>query len=68
MSPLNQRRLANHASGTLVLHPGPMVRGLEIDSAVADGPQSRIERQVTHGFAVRMALLHPALVSKDTTT
>ena len=49
------------APGALVMHPGPMVRGLEIDSAVADGPQSRIERQVTHGLAVRMALLWRAL-------
>ncbi len=58
---LNARRLAPHPN-LLVLHPGPMVRGLEIDSAVADGPQSRIERQVTHGLSIRMALLHRALV------
>ncbi len=58
---LNERRLAARAPGALVMHPGPMVRGLEIDSAVADGPQSRIERQVTHGLAVRMALLWRAL-------
>ncbi len=57
---LNERRLAPYP-GIPVLHPGPMVRGLEIDSAVADGPQSRIERQVTHGLAVRMALLQRAL-------
>jgi aspartate carbamoyltransferase catalytic subunit len=41
----------------LVLHPGPMVRGLEIDPAVADGPQSCVLEQVTNGVAVRMALL-----------
>ena len=41
-----------------------MVRGLEIDSAVADGPQSRIERQVTHGLYIRMALLYRALVDR----
>ena len=58
---LNERRLAAYPK-MLVMHPGPMVRGLEIDSAVADGPQSRIERQVTHGLAVRMALLVRALV------
>ncbi len=57
---LNERRLAPYPQ-MLVLHPGPMVRGLEIDSSVADGPQSRIERQVTHGLAVRMALLARAL-------
>ena len=42
----------------LVLHPGPIVRGLEIDSAVADGPQSCVLEQVTNGLAVRMALLY----------
>ena len=60
---LNGRRLAPHPN-LLVLHPGPMVRGLEIDSAVADGPQSRIERQVTHGLYIRMALLYRALVDR----
>ncbi len=58
---LNARRIAPYPN-LLVLHPGPMVRGLEIDSTVADGPQSRIERQVTHGLAIRMALLHRALI------
>ena len=58
---LNAERLAAFAPGALVMHPGPMVRGLEIDSAVADGPQSTIEQQVAHGLAVRMALLHRAL-------
>ena len=43
--------------GLLVMHPGPMVRGLEIASDVADGAQSAIEEQVTHGLWVRMALL-----------
>ena len=41
----------------IVLHPGPMNRGLEIDSAVADGPQSVILPQVTNGIAVRMAIM-----------
>jgi aspartate carbamoyltransferase catalytic subunit len=49
-------RLANR--GALVLHPGPMIRGLEIDPAVADGPQSCVLEQVTNGLAVRMALLY----------
>ena len=39
------------------MHPGPMIRGLEIDPAVADGPQSCVLEQVTNGLAVRMALL-----------
>ena len=48
-------------AGMLVLHPGPMIRGLEIQGEVADGPQSAIEEQVTHGLAVRTALLVRAL-------
>ncbi len=42
----------------LILHPGPMNRGVEIDSAVADGPHSVILNQVTNGVAVRMAVLY----------
>lgn len=59
---LNHDRLRAFAPNAVVMHPGPMVRGLEIDSAVADGPQSAIEQQVAHGLAVRMALLHRALL------
>ena len=58
---LSAERLAAHAPKALVMHPGPMVRGLEIDSAVADGAQSAIAEQVTHGLAIRMALLERAL-------
>ena len=43
------------------MHPGPMIRGLEIAGEVADGPQSAIEEQVRHGLAVRRALLVRAL-------
>ena len=39
------------------MHPGPINRGVEIDSAVADGPQSVILEQVTYGIAVRMAVM-----------
>ena len=46
------------AGGLVVLHPGPMNRGVEIDSDVADGPQSVILPQVTNGVAVRMAVLY----------
>ncbi len=42
---------------TLIMHPGPINRGVELDSAVADGPQSVILEQVTNGLAVRMAVL-----------
>ncbi|MEX0843559.1 MAG: aspartate carbamoyltransferase catalytic subunit [Gemmatimonadota bacterium] len=51
-------RLKRARQNILVLHPGPMNRGVEIDSDVADGPQSVILRQVTNGVAVRMAVLY----------
>ena len=54
---LTPERLRYAKPGALVLHPGPMIRGLEIDPAVADGPQSCVLEQVTNGVAVRMALL-----------
>jgi aspartate carbamoyltransferase catalytic subunit len=57
---LNQERLAT-APHVLVMHPGPMIRGLEIADEVADGPNSAIEEQVRHGLAVRVALLARAL-------
>ena len=44
--------------GCLIMHPGPMNRGVEIDSDVADLPQAVIEEQVTNGIAVRMSLLY----------
>ncbi len=47
--------LPEHA---LIMHPGPMNRGIEIDSDVADKPESVIEEQVTNGIAIRMALLY----------
>jgi len=55
---LTPGRLAKTGKETLVLHPGPMNRGVEIDSLVADGLQSAIEEQVTNGVAVRMALIY----------
>ncbi len=54
---LTPERLRCALPDALVLHPGPMIRGLEIDPAVADGPQSCILAQVTNGLAVRMSLL-----------
>jgi aspartate carbamoyltransferase catalytic subunit len=54
---LTAERLRRAKPGAIVLHPGPMIRGLEIDSAVADGPQSCVLEQVTNGLAIRMALL-----------
>jgi aspartate carbamoyltransferase catalytic subunit len=58
---LNEARLAAQAPKALVLHPGPMVRGLEISGEVADGPQSAILDQVANGLAIRSALLVRAL-------
>ena len=54
---LNPSRLALAKSDAIVMHPGPMNRGVEIDSVVADGPQSVILNQVTFGIAVRMAVM-----------
>jgi aspartate carbamoyltransferase catalytic subunit len=51
-------RLDRAAHDLVILHPGPMNRGVEIDSQVADGPHSVILRQVTNGVAVRMAVLY----------
>ena len=55
---LTEKRLRLARPDALVLHPGPMIRGLEIDPAVADGPQSGVLEQVTNGLAVRMSLLY----------
>ncbi len=54
---LTPARLRLALPDAIVLHPGPMIRGLEIDPAVADSPQSCILEQVTNGLAVRMAIL-----------
>ena len=54
---LNKERLATAKPDCIVLHPGPINRGMEIDGEVADGPQSKILEQVTNGLCVRMALL-----------
>jgi len=54
---LDNRRLARAAKGCLVMHPGPLNRGIEIADEVADGAQSRILEQVANGVFVRMAVL-----------
>jgi len=54
---LTTQRLRHAKPNVLVMHPGPLNRGVEIESAVADGPQSAIMAQVTNGLAVRMAAL-----------
>jgi aspartate carbamoyltransferase catalytic subunit len=55
---VTSERLAAARKELLILHPGPMNRGVEIDSDVADGPHSVILNQVTNGVAVRMAVLY----------
>ena len=58
---LTAARLRRAAPDAVVMHPGPMNRGVEIDSDVADGPQSLVLRQVANGVAVRMAVLETLL-------
>ncbi len=55
---ITEERLERAPRELLILHPGPMNRGVEIDSRVADGPHSVILQQVTNGIAVRMAVLY----------
>jgi aspartate carbamoyltransferase catalytic subunit len=60
---LTGARLAAHAPSALVLHPGPIIRGLELTAGVADGAQSAILEQVKNGVAIRMAVVERALSS-----
>jgi aspartate carbamoyltransferase catalytic subunit len=54
---MNSERLARCKPDVLIMHPGPVNRGIELAADVADGPNSSILRQVTNGLAVRMAVL-----------
>ena len=63
---LTTERFKRCKSNTFVMHPGPMNRGIEISSEIADGPNSGILSQVTNGLAVRMAVLY--LVTHSGTT
>ena len=58
---LTREREARMKHGAVVLHPGPMNRGVEIDGVVADGPRSLIRKQVAAGVRVRMAVLEEAV-------
>ncbi|GAB2770497.1 aspartate carbamoyltransferase catalytic subunit [Amycolatopsis magusensis] len=62
---LNEKRLALLADHAVVLHPGPMLRGMEIASAVADSPASAITEQVRNGVHVRMAVLYHLLAGEE---
>jgi aspartate carbamoyltransferase catalytic subunit len=58
---LSQRRLGMLPEHAVVLHPGPMVRGMEISPSVADSPRAAILEQVRNGVHVRMAVLYQLL-------
>jgi aspartate carbamoyltransferase catalytic subunit len=62
---LSDRRQAMLPGHAVVLHPGPMVRGMEISSSVADSSQSAVLQQVSNGVHVRMAVLFHVLVGTD---
>lgn len=65
---LTEKRLALAKQDVTVMHPGPINRGVEMDSRVADGPHSVILEQVTHGIAVRMAVMSMAMRQKPQST
>ncbi|MBN2841948.1 MAG: aspartate carbamoyltransferase catalytic subunit, partial [Sedimentisphaerales bacterium] len=58
MFALTGKRMERAKSDLIVMHPGPINRGVEIESNVADGPNSTILRQVTNGVTIRMAVLY----------
>jgi aspartate carbamoyltransferase catalytic subunit len=60
---LTGQRLAERAPAAIVMHPGPIIRGLELTAGVADGPQSVILEQVKNGVAIRMAVVERALTA-----
>jgi aspartate carbamoyltransferase catalytic subunit len=61
---LTGERLQRLAPQAVVLHPGPIIRGLELTAGVADGPQSAILEQVRNGVAIRMAVVERALAAE----
>mgnify|MGYP002621546685 CR=1 FL=1 len=65
---ITEEKLSLAKPDAIVLHPGPINRGVEIESSVADGPQSVILEQVTNGIAVRMAIMSMVLGRKQETT
>ena len=58
---LSDQRLENAMPDAIVMHPGPINRGVEMDSSVADGPRSVILQQVSYGIAIRMAVMSMAM-------
>ena len=64
---VTEEKLAYARPDVTIMHPGPINRGVEMDSEVADGPRSVILEQVTHGIAVRMAVMSMAMHRRDET-
>ena len=62
---ITSQRLANHKKNIVVMHPGPINRGVEIDSSVADSDQAIILNQVLNGVAIRMSVLYLLLGNND---
>jgi aspartate carbamoyltransferase catalytic subunit len=62
---LTEQRLKLAKADAIVMHPGPINRGVEIESAVADGKQSVILNQVTYGIAIRMAVMSMAMSGQN---
>jgi aspartate carbamoyltransferase catalytic subunit len=62
---LDQARLSELGKKSIIMHPGPMNRGLEISNQAANDPRSAVLRQVENGLAVRMAVLHRVLSGGD---
>ncbi|MEE9355277.1 MAG: aspartate carbamoyltransferase catalytic subunit [Methylococcaceae bacterium] len=65
---LTKERLRYAKPDAMVMHPGPINRGVEIASNVADGPQSVILQQVTHGIAIRMAIMSMVIQPEHSTS
>jgi aspartate carbamoyltransferase catalytic subunit len=62
---MNEKRLGLLPEHAVVLHPGPMLRGMEISAAVADSPRAAITQQVSNGVHVRMAVLYHLLAHEE---
>ncbi len=62
---LTEARLGLLPAHAVVLHPGPMLRGMEISHSVADSPRAAITDQVRNGVHVRMAVLYHLLAARD---
>ena len=62
---ISQERIRRAKPDAIVMHPGPMNRGIEIEGALADGPRSVITQQVTNGVAIRMAVLDRVAKAMD---